>query len=76
MALTPRPAGNPVKRRRGEAVRALIMVTVRPNEPQPLGDVLSTLGVSRPTLLRHLATLQEAGRIRRYTTSQAVVRVW
>jgi DNA-binding Lrp family transcriptional regulator len=42
----------------------------------PLAEVLQVLGVSQPTLLRHLATLQERGRIKRYTTAQQVVRVW
>jgi predicted ArsR family transcriptional regulator len=57
-------------------VRAVILATVRPDEPMPLAEVLQVLGVSQPTLLRHLATLQERGRIKRYTTAQQVVRVW
>jgi predicted ArsR family transcriptional regulator len=76
VGLVGRLPGNPVKRRRGEAVRAVILATVRPDEPMPLAEVLQVLGVSQPTLLRHLATLQERGRIKRYTTAQQVVRVW
>ena len=71
-----RQVGNPVKRRRGEAVRAVILATIRPDAPVPLGEVLDVLGVSRPTLLRHLATLQEAKRLKGYTTAQQMVRVW
>jgi predicted ArsR family transcriptional regulator len=68
--------GNPVKRRRGEAVRAVLMAVLKPNEPQPVEHVTQVCGVSRVVLLQHLATLQAQGKIRRYTTASMMVRVW
>jgi predicted ArsR family transcriptional regulator len=68
--------GNPVKRRRGEAVRAVLMAVLKPGEPQPVDHVTAVCGVSRVVLLQHLARLQEQGKIKRYTTASMMVRVW
>jgi len=68
--------GNPVKRRRGEAVRAVLAATLKPNVPVPLETVMQIVQLSRTGVLRHLATMQLAGRIRGYTTASGVVRVW
>ena len=68
--------GNPIDRRRGETVRAVLAVTLKPDEPVPLEVVMQTVGLSQPSLLRHLALMQEAGKIRHYTTARRMVRVW
>lgn len=72
----PKPVGNPDKRRRGEVVRAVIMATVKPDRPVPVETMTQTVGLSRVSLLRHLATLQETNRIVGYTTARGMVRVW
>jgi len=71
-----RPRGNPTDRRRGEAVRAVLLATVKPDAPLALDAVCQTLKLSRSSVLRHLARLQEARRVRGYTTANGVVRVW
>ena len=68
--------GNPIDRRRGETVRAVLAVVLKPDEPVPLEVVMQTVGLSQPSLLRHLALMQEAGKIRNYTTARRRVRVW
>ncbi len=68
--------GNPIDRRRGETVRAVLAVTLKPDEPVPLEVVMQTVGLSQPSLLRHLALMQEEGKIRNYTTARRMVRVW
>lgn len=68
--------GNPINRRRGEAVRAVLMAVLKPGEPLPVEHVTSVCDVSRVVLLQHLATLQAQGRIKGYTTASMMVRVW
>lgn len=74
--MTERRVGNPDKRRRGEAVRAVLLATVRPGQPMAVETVCSLVGVSRSRVLQHLYVLQEAKRIRGYSTARGVVRVW
>ncbi len=71
-----KPRGNPIARRRGEAVRAVLLAVLKPNEPQPVDHVTNVCGVSRVVLLQQLARMQEMGRIRGYTTANMMVRVW
>ena len=71
-----RPKGNPNDRRRGEAVRAVMMAVLKPNAPLPIEEVMTTCALSRIGVLQHLATLQERGKIRGYTTARMMVRVW
>lgn len=71
-----KPRGNPAKRQRGETVRAVLLATVKPDMPVPLDTLCDVLRVQRTAVLNHLATLQEAGRIRKYTTANGLVRVW
>ena len=70
------PRGNPNARRRGEAVRAVLLAVLKPDEPQPVDHVTNVCGVSRVVLLQQLARMQEMGRIRGYTTAKMMVRVW
>jgi predicted ArsR family transcriptional regulator len=71
-----RQPGNPLKRSRGEAVRAVILATCRPNTPIALDTAMAVLNLSHSGILRHLAQLQAAKRIKGYTTANGVVRVW
>jgi len=71
-----RRQGNPADRQRGETVRAVLAVTLKPGEPMALETALRMVQVSHTSLLRHLAIMQELGRIRGYTTARGVVRVW
>jgi len=71
-----RPFGNPATRRRGEAVRAVLGATLRPNQPMLLTEVATLVNVSRTGLLWHLATMQRNGRLKGYTTANGWVRVW
>ena len=68
--------GNPDKRRRGEAVRAVLLALVKPDHPLGLVSVQQTTGLCRRGVLRHLAGLKKRGRIRGYTTARGVVRIW
>ena len=70
------PRGNPTKRRRGEAVRAVLMAVLKPDQPLPLEEVMTTCALSRIAVLQHLATLRARGKIRGYTTARMMVRVW
>ena len=68
--------GNPVKRRRGHAVRALLVTMVKPQRPEPLDEVCALVALSRSGVCRHLALLVEAKRIGGYSTASGLVRVW
>jgi predicted ArsR family transcriptional regulator len=74
--MTTRQPGNPVNRRRGETVRAVLMSTIKPEQPMPLEAACALVGISRATLCEHLTTLIMAKRIRGYTTANGLVRVW
>lgn len=71
-----KPMGNPTNIKRGETVRAVLAATLKPNEPMGVEMACQIVQVSRTSLLRHLARMQEKGRIRGYTTGRGVVRVW
>jgi predicted ArsR family transcriptional regulator len=71
-----RRSGNPATRLRGEAVRAVLVATVKPEQPMPLEAVCSLVGLEWSGVCRHLAMLVEAKRIRGYTTAKGMVRVW
>lgn len=68
--------GNPHKRRRGEAVRAVMMAVIKPGHPMPLDELMTTCGLSRAGVLRHLAALRQRGKIQGYTTALMMVRIW
>lgn len=70
------PRGNPVQRRRGETVRAVVLATVRPQQPVPLDTMLEVTRISRTALLDHLLRLKVTGRLKGYTTANGMVRVW
>jgi predicted ArsR family transcriptional regulator len=71
-----RPPGNPIKRRKGETVRAVLAVTVKPDAPMPLATLCELVGLSHSGVCRHLSTLEMQKRIRGYTTRGGMVRVW
>jgi hypothetical protein len=71
-----RKKGNPEDRQRGETVRAVLAATVKPGQPLPLETVCRVVQTSHSNLLRHLAIMQETGRIRGYTTARGMVKVW
>lgn len=71
-----RTRGNPADRQRGETVRAVLAATLKPGMAMPLETAMRMVQVSHTSLLRHLAIMQESGRIRGYTTARGVVRVW
>ncbi len=74
--MTPRPRGNPVRRLRGQVVRAVIGATVKPDAPVPLEELMGLVRASRREVLRQLARMQAEGRLRGYTTRGGVVQVW
>lgn len=71
-----KPYGNPVSKKRGEVVRAVLGATLRPNQPMLVSEVARLVNVSRTGLLWHLATMQRNGRLKGYTTANGWVRVW
>lgn len=71
-----RKQGNPADRARGETVRAVLAVTLKPGKVLPLETVLRMIQLDRSSLLRHLAIMQELGKLNGYSTANGVVRVW
>lgn len=71
-----RPPGNPVNRRKGETVRAVLAVTVKPEQPVPLDTLCKLLNLSRSGVCRHLSQLEMNKRIAGFTTANMMVRVW
>lgn len=67
--------GNPVKRRAGIVVRA-VLISLVGRKPMPMAEVIELTGKSRSRVLQHLALLQEAGRISGYSSAGGVLRVW
>lgn len=74
--MTARQPGNPADRRKGETVRAVLVATIKPEQPMPLEAACALVGLSRSGVCRHLSALMEAKRIRGYTTANGLVRVW
>lgn len=76
----PRRRGNPVTIRRGELVRASLvgLLAINTEEPKPMAieTLCEFLNVDKTGVLRHLAILQDAGRIKGYTSARGMVRVW
>lgn len=70
-----KPLGNPVNRQRGQVARGVLAVlTVK---PQPMVELMQTLGVSTSSSVRnHLFRMAQEGRIQGYATTGGVVRVW
>ncbi len=71
-----RRQGNPADRQRGETVRAVLAATLKPGQPLPLETVCKVVQITHTSVLRHLAIMQELGRIKGYTTARGMVRVW
>lgn len=71
-----RRSGNPATRLRGETIRAVLITTIKPEQPMPVEAACALVGITRSGVCRHLALLQEAKRIRGYTTAKGMVRVW
>ena len=67
--------GNPRAITRGRVARG-IMLGLLVKDAAPMHDVMMALGVGRTAVLWHLARLRDAARIRAFTTSGGVVRVW
>lgn len=67
--------GNPVNRRKGQVVRALIMSLVN-ERPMPMAEVMHLTGRARSTVLDHCARLHEQKRIAGYTSAGGILRVW
>jgi hypothetical protein len=54
----------------------VLAATVKPDQPLPLETVCRVVQTSHSNLLRHLAIMQETGRIKGYTTARGMVKVW
>ena len=68
--------GNPWARKRGEIVRAVIMTVIKREREVPIRSLQDVVGLSRTALINHLSALREQKRIRGYTTSDGMVKVW
>lgn len=65
-----------MKRRKGQTVRAVLAVTVKPDQPMPMITLCELVGISRSSICRHLTQMEMDKRIKGYTTQRGMVRVW